>query len=57
MKCVKTSHDVIKEKVRFVNFHFVFNECHDEFLSEFFCVDIFDRPIEWAFQNPYELNF
>ena len=33
---LKTNHDVIKDKVIFVNFNFVFNECLGEFLGEFF---------------------
>ena len=33
---LKTNHDVIKDKVRFVHFYFVSDECLGEFLSEFF---------------------
>ena len=38
MKCaiLKTTHDGIKDKVKFVNFCFIFDECLDEFLGEFF---------------------
>ena len=38
MKCysVKTKHYISKDKVRFVNFYFVFDECLGEFIGEFF---------------------
>ena len=38
MECcsVKNNHDVIKDKVRFVNFYFILYECIGEFLGEFF---------------------
>ena len=35
MAVLKTNHDVIKDKVRFVHFYFVSDECIGEFLSEF----------------------
>ena len=33
---LKTNHNVIKDKVRFVNFYFLFDECLAEFLGELF---------------------
>ena len=58
---LKTNHDVIKDIVIFVNFYFVFDECLGEFLGEFLnrnkMLDIFDMPIDWAFQKPYEFSF
>ena len=35
MLVLKANHDVIKNKVSFVNFYFIFDECLDEFLGEF----------------------
>ena len=56
----KTNHDVIKDKVRFVNFYFILHECIGEFLGEFSprntILELFDLPIEWAFLKPYEFN-